>query len=68
MAARKKNPECKTQAFSAALPKYQVDAIRLINASQSSVIRDAIDHYLNLTRPPEYIDMPKPKAKPKTKK
>lgn len=63
MAARKKNPECKTQSFSAALPKYQIDAIQQINASQSSVISAALDYYLNLTRPPEYIDMPKAKKK-----
>ncbi len=68
MAGRKKNPELITTPFSVALPKYQIDAIRNIDESQSVIVRAAIDAYLKLS-PPDvtYVDQ-LPKSKTTRKK
>lgn len=68
MAGRKKNPELITKPVSVALPKYQIDAIRKMDISQSVIVRAAIDAYLKLT-PPDvtYVDQLPVKSKKKAK-
>ncbi len=73
MAAPIKNPAVRTHPFSASLCQYQIDAIiHEIHKdggkkyrTQSSVIRAAIDQFLKLKRPPEYIETPAPKTRKK---
>ena len=65
MAGRKKNPELITKPVSVSLPKYQIDALRSMDTSQSEIVRAALDQYLSLSPPKiTYVDqLPKTRKK-----